>query len=101
MVRWEVCSLRNPDFARVVLKRCFSFLAAAADSHPGALDRSASPAAPRRITLSEARSGLDQRLFVCPNTHISAFFKIRFYKKIIFSQTDFEKNRPTGEMRLI
>ena len=39
------------------------------------------------ITLSEARSRLDQRRFSRPNTHFSAFFKN--YKKIIFSEANF------------
>ena len=41
------------------------------------------------ITLSEARSRLDQRRFSRPNTHFSAFFEI--YRKIIFSQEDSAK----------
>ena len=41
------------------------------------------------ITLSAARSRLDQRRFSCPNTHFSAVFKI--YKKINFSQADLQK----------
>ena len=44
------------------------------------------PAAGRHITLSAARSRLDQRRFSRPNTHFSAFFKI--YKKIIFSRAN-------------
>ena len=40
------------------------------------------------VTLSEARSRLDQRRFSRPNTHFSAFFKI--YKKIIFSQANLQ-----------
>ena len=42
---------------------------------------------PRHITLSEARSRLDQRRFLRPNTHFSAFFKI--YKIITFSPANF------------
>ena len=41
------------------------------------------------ITLSEARSRLDQRRFSRPNTHFSAFFEI--YKNIIFSPANFAK----------
>ena len=56
----------------------------------------ASPRAPRQdhararasITLSEARSRLDQRRFSHPNTHFAAFFKI--YTKIIFSQANLQ-----------
>ena len=44
---------------------------------------------PRHITLSEARSRLDQRRFSRPNTLFSAFFEI--YKNIIFSEEDFAK----------
>ena len=55
------------------------------------------PRAPRReaaaaqsafntITLSEARSRLDQRRFSRPNTHFLAFFKI--YKKIFLSRAN-------------
>ena len=39
------------------------------------------------ITLSEARSRLDQRRFSRPNTHFSAFFKPS--KKITFSPANF------------
>ena len=41
------------------------------------------------LTLSEARSRLDQRRFSRPNTHFAAFFKL--YKKIIFSQANLQK----------
>ena len=40
------------------------------------------------ITLSDARSRLDQRRFSRPNTHFAAFFKI--YKKITFSQANLQ-----------
>ena len=43
---------------------------------------------PRRITLCEARSRLDQRRFSRPNTHFAAFFKL--YKKIIFSRANLQ-----------
>ena len=41
------------------------------------------------ITLSEARSRLDQRRFSRPNTHFAAFFKL--YKNIILSQANLHK----------
>ena len=41
------------------------------------------------MTLSAARSRLDQRRFSRPTTHFSAFFKL--YKKIIFSQANLQK----------
>ena len=41
------------------------------------------------ITLSEARSRLDQRRFSRPNTHFAAFFEI--YKKLIVSQANLKK----------
>ena len=44
---------------------------------------------PRDITLSKARSRLDQRRFSRPNTHFAAFFEI--YKNIIFSPANFAK----------
>ena len=48
------------------------------------------PAAqPRHITLSRARSRLDQRRFLQPRPHFAAFFEI--YKKIIFSRANFTK----------
>ena len=40
------------------------------------------------ITLSEARSRLDQRRFSRQNTYFAAFFKL--YKKIVFSQENFQ-----------
>ena len=40
------------------------------------------------ITLSEARSRLDQRRFSRPKKHFAAFFKI--FKKFIFSQADLQ-----------
>ena len=41
------------------------------------------------VTLSGARSRLDQRRFSRPNTHFAAFFKI--FKNIIFSQANLQK----------
>ena len=43
------------------------------------------------ITLSEARSLLDQRRFSRPNAHFSALVFFDTYKKIIFSPANFVK----------
>ena len=40
------------------------------------------------VTLSAARSRLDQRRFSRPNTHVATFFKI--FKNIIFSQANLQ-----------